>query len=80
MKKDIDWKQVVGEDEMDETINLVKGVTAILETMELVNDAGGHAYDAQAYLSLAVVCRKAIGNLEAMVPKLDYMEKKMREG
>jgi len=34
MKKDIDWKQVVGEDEMDETINLVKGVTAILETME----------------------------------------------
>jgi hypothetical protein len=77
--KDIDWLNTVNTDDIDMALDPLKGVTALLQALELAQEVGVHKYEKEGYCALGVLCYAIIDNIESMKPKVEYMDSKMRE-
>ncbi len=78
-RTDIDWNKTLECDDIDMALNPLKGVTALLQALELSSDIGRHRNDKYAYLALSLVCNSVIDEIEDMKPNIDYMQTKIRE-
>ena len=78
-RTDIAWSKTLTSDDIDMALDSLKGVTALLQALELSSDAGKHKHDKYAYLALGLVCNSVIDEIEDMKPNIDYMQEKIRE-
>ena len=74
----IDFSKTVSTDDLDNSLDAIRGVCSLLSALELVNDAGSHKYDKQAYYVLQVILHDSVNEIEAFKPKLEYMDHFMR--
>jgi len=75
--KEIDYSKTVDSDELDNTMDHIRGVAAILNTM-YISLGGGGTVDNNAFLVLEHTCHQVLSELEEIKPKLDYMQAKIR--
>jgi hypothetical protein len=75
--KEIDYSKTLDSDELDNTMDHIRGVAAILNTM-YISLGGGGTVDNNAFLVLENTCHQALKEFEEMKPKLEYMEREMR--
>ena len=78
-KTEIDWRQTVGEEDLDDVIEPLSGVYMLLDGLIRTNDDGYTPTTKDAYRALQIVCEHVEEELKKMKPKLDYMDTKMRE-
>jgi len=74
----IDFSKVISTDDLDDSLDTIRGVCSLLNALELTNDAGSHPYNKHAYYALQVVLHHGIEELEAFKPRLEYMDNFMR--
>jgi len=74
----IDFSRVVSSDDLDNNIDIVKGVCMLLFSLEISCDGGSHEYERYAYLALQKALQHSIENFEALKPNLEYMDDFMR--
>jgi len=79
-KKEIDFSETIDTDDIDMALDPLKGVTVLLQALQLSQEAGSHEYDKYAYLALGMVCQDVIKDFEEMKPNINYMQEKIREG
>ncbi len=78
MEEKIDFSKTIDTDDIDMALDPLKGVTALLQALELSSDAGKHKHHKYAYLALSLVCNSVIDEIEDMKPNIDYMQTKIR--
>ena len=79
MSKAINFNKFVSTDDLEESLDVFKGVHNLLSALELSSDSGSNKWDKHAYFALQVAMQHGINEIEALKPRIDYMGDYMRE-
>ena len=77
--RDIDFSKFVSTDNINESLDVFKGVHNLLGALELSSDSGSNKWDKHAYFALQVALQYGISEIEALKPNIEYMGDYMRE-
>jgi len=72
--KKVDFNKVMSVEDMNyKIINPIKGLEALLNSLNLSDEAGQHRYSECGFLALAMVCEKVIENSKEISENIEYM-------
>ena len=77
--KEIDFSKFVSTDDLEEKLDVFKGVHNLLGALELSSDSGSNVWDKHAYFALQVAMQHGISEIEALKTSIEYMGDFMRE-
>jgi len=75
----IDFSKFVNSDDLEESLDVFKGVSNLLNALELSYDSGSNEWDKYAFFALNVAVNHGINEIEALKPNIEYMGDYMRE-
>ena len=76
--KSIDFSRFVSTDDLEESLDVFKGVHNLLNALELADDSGSNKWDKHTYFALQIAVNHGIEELEALKPNIEYMGDFMR--
>ena len=76
--KNIDFDKFVSTDCIDMSLDVVKGVHNLLNSLELSFDSGTNEWDKNALYALQIALEHGINEIEALKPNIEYMGDFMR--
>ena len=76
--KSIDFSKFVSTDDLEESLDVFKGVHNLLSALELSNDSGSNKWDKHTYFALQIALHHGIREIEALKPNIEYMGDFMR--
>ena len=74
----IDFGKFVGTDDIDERLDVIKGVHNLLGALELASDSGNNKWDRYAFYALQVALSYGIEQIEELKSNIEYMGDFMR--
>ena len=74
----IDFGKFVNSDDINERLDVIKGVHNLLGALELSADAGSNPWDRHAFYALQVALGFGIEQIEELKPNIEYMGDFMR--
>ena len=74
----IDFGKFISEDDINERLDVIKGVHNLLGALELSADAGSNPWDRYAFYALQVALEFGIEQIEELKPNIEYMGNFMR--
>ena len=74
----IDFSRFINSDNLEESLDVIKGVHKLLNALEISNDVGTNEYDKNAFFALQIALQHGIDEIEALKPNIEYMGDFMR--
>ena len=76
--KELNFSNMVSEDNITDAQDVFKGLVALLDSMAMSDDSGEHRYSKQAFEMLLTIAQSGVDKMEDMIPKIRYMQNTIR--